>query len=76
MCRLVAVPRPGYNQPDLQALETEIPGLSQRVILLDEPRLDISATEIRNRVSRGLSITHLVPVLVDEYIKQHKLYIK
>jgi nicotinate-nucleotide adenylyltransferase len=76
MCRLVAVPRPGYNQPDLKTLETDIPGLSWRVILLDEPRIDISATEIRSRVSRGLSITHLVPALVDEYIKQHKLYIK
>ncbi len=76
MCHLVAVPRPGYNQPDLKALETEIPGLSRRVILLDEPRLDISATEIRNRVSRGLSITQLVPPPVAEYIKQHKLYIK
>ncbi|MBM4433324.1 MAG: nicotinate-nucleotide adenylyltransferase [Chloroflexi bacterium] len=76
VCRLVAVPRPGYKQPDLKALETNIPGLSQRVILLDEPCLDISATEIRNRVSRGLSIAHLVPPPVAKYIKQQKLYLK
>ena len=75
MCRLVAVPRPGYPLPDLKALEAIIPGLSQRVTLMDKPEVDISATEIRNRVARGLSIRHLVPEPVDEYIRQHKLYL-
>ncbi len=75
MCRLVAVPRPGYSLPDLNSLETAIPGLLQRLILLDKPEVDISATEIRNRVARGLSIRHLVPEPVDEYIRQHKLYL-
>jgi len=76
MCHLVAVPRPGYPQPDLKVLEAAIPGLSQRVIFLDKPRIDISATEIRRRVARGLSRSHLVPEPVAEYIKQNKLYIK
>ena len=74
MCRLVAVPRPGYSAPDLKKLEADIPGLSQRVILMDKPEMDISATEIRNRVARGLSISHLVPEPVERYIKQHRLY--
>ena len=74
MCRLVAVPRPGYSAPDLKKLEADIPGLSQRVILMDKPEIDISATDIRNRVARGLSISHLVPEPVDRYIKQHRLY--
>lgn len=76
MCHLVAVPRPGYPKPDLEALEAAVPGLSQGVILLEEPRIDISATEIRSRLARGVSISHLVPAPVAEYIKQHKLYIK
>jgi len=75
LCRLVAVPRPGYPRPDLKALESLIPGLSQRVLLLDKPEIDISASEIRERVARGLSIHDLVPEPVEEYIKQHKLYI-
>jgi len=75
MCRLVAVPRPGYSVPDLKKLEAKIPGLSQRVILMDKPEIDISATEIRNRVARGLSIHHLVPEPVERYIKQHSLYV-
>jgi len=43
--------------------------------VLDKAEIDISATEIRNRVAHGLSIRHLVPEAVDEYIKQHKLYL-
>ena len=75
MCQLVVVPRPGYPRPDLKALEALIPGLSQRVILLEKPEIDISASEIRDRVARGLSISHLVPEPVESYIKQQKLYI-
>jgi len=74
MCRLVAVPRPGYPVPDLQKLEAKIPGLSQRVILMDKPEIDISATDIRKWAARGLSISHLVPEPVEGYIKQQRLY--
>lgn len=75
MCYLVAVPRPGYLLPDLNSLEAAIPGLSRRLILLDKPEVDIDATGIRERVTRGLSIRHSVPEVVDDYIRQHKLYL-
>ena len=75
MCYLVAVPRPGYPPPDFKALEIRVPGVSQRVMLMKEPEVAISATEIRQRVTKGLSIYHLVPEPVNRYIKQHKLYL-
>ena len=75
MCHLVVVPRPGYSSPDLKKLEAAIPGLSQRVLILDKPHIDISASEIRERVARGLSVRHLVPEPVNRYIKEHKLYV-
>ena len=75
MCRLVAVRRPGYSLPDLNSLETVIPGMSRRLMVLDKPEMDISATEIRERVARGSSVRHLVPEPVAEYIEQHKLYL-
>ena len=76
MCSLIAVPRPGYPLPDLEALEQTIPGLSQRVVLLEKPQVEISASEIRHRVAQGLSISNLVPEPIERYIKQHKLYVK
>jgi len=75
MCYLVAVPRVGYSRPNLKKLKAAIPGISQRVTLLDTPKIDISASVIRDRVAQGLSIRHLVPEPVNRYIKQHKLYI-
>ncbi len=75
MCRLVTVPRPGYPQPDLATLEAGLPGITGRLTLLDKPEVNISATEIRQRVIKGLSIDHLVPEPVAEYITKNKLYL-
>ncbi len=74
LCRLVAVPRVDFSPPDLASLEAVIPGLSKRVILLQKPRIDVNASEIRQRVRGGLSIQNLVPEPVEKYIKEHKLY--
>ena len=74
MCYLVAVPRPGCQKPDLEALEAGIPGLSRRVIFLERPRVDISASAIRELAVGGKSLDLLVPPAVAEYIKQHRLY--
>ncbi len=74
MCCLVAVPRPGWPHPDLKALEAGIPGISQRVVLLKKPLIDISASDIRELAARGASIDHFVPRPVAEYIRENKLY--
>jgi len=74
LCYLVAVPRPGSPRPNLKTLEASLPGILQRVVLMEEPRVDISASEIRERVRRGLSVRHLVPEPVNRYIKEKRLY--
>ena len=75
LCYLAAAPRPGVKKPDLKALEAEIPGIKQRVMLMKEPKVDIDATDIRERVARGLSVRHLVHETVNKYIKEQKLYV-
>lgn len=74
LCRLVAVPRVDFPAPDLPSLNALIPGLSQKVILLQKPRINVNASEIRQRVRQGLSIHNLVPGAVEGYIKEHRLY--
>ena len=76
MCRLVAVPRVDFPLPDLPALEKELPGITQRVILVDRPRVDVNASGIRQRVAQGQSIGEFVPAPVERYIKEHGLYAK
>jgi nicotinate-nucleotide adenylyltransferase len=44
-------------------------------LFVDTPTIEISATQIRERVLKKLPIDYYVPHLVKEYIEQHQLYI-
>jgi nicotinate-nucleotide adenylyltransferase len=43
--------------------------------VIEVPAIDISATEVRRRVHRGLSVRYWVPDPVAEYITKHRLYL-
>jgi nicotinate-nucleotide adenylyltransferase len=73
-CTLVALPRPGFSSPDKSTLEAQLPGVSERLVLLSGPHIGISGTEIRRRVAEGLSIRYWVPDSVEKYIHDHRLY--
>lgn len=46
-----------------------------RVRFLERPRVDISSTEIRQRLKDGKSIRYYVPDVVREYIEAERLYV-
>lgn len=74
--QLAAVHRPGFEaQPsEVERLEAQLPGLTQRLVVLPAPQLDIAGTSMRERVASGLPIRYLVPDAVCRYIEEHRLY--
>jgi nicotinate-nucleotide adenylyltransferase len=65
---LIVMNRPGFSAVPGGA------GLPADVMECTVPSIDISATEIRRRVRKGLSISYLVPPSVSRYIGRHRLY--
>lgn len=72
-CHLVALTR--YNVPvDWNDLEGKLPGIQQRVTLLDMPELEIASHQIQHRIQASRSIRYLVPEAAREYIAARGLY--
>ncbi|WP_126554275.1 nicotinate-nucleotide adenylyltransferase [Dictyobacter kobayashii] len=74
--RLVVVHRPGYedNEAYNQQLEARLPGLLQKMCLIEVPQLDISSTELRRRIAEDRPIKYQTPEAVEAYIQAHNLY--
>ena len=73
-CILVAVSRPGYPTLDLAQLDRELPGASARIKILPSPGVDISSTDLRERVAAGRPIRYLTPEPVRALIERERLY--
>ena len=74
ICKLVVAPRLSSSLADLKSLEQSIHGVTDSVIQLDMPVIEVSSSEIRKRVAQGLSIRYLVPDEVGKYIAEQGLY--
>jgi nicotinate-nucleotide adenylyltransferase len=71
--RLTVMQRPGW-EADLAALEEAVPEIRERLVWLDVPCLGIAASDLRRRVREGLPLRYLVPPVVEDYIREHRLY--
>jgi nicotinate-nucleotide adenylyltransferase len=67
-------PRPGTPLPAMDALRSRFGAAAARIHLLEGPGLDVSASEIRQRVAAGRAIRYLVPRAVEELITERRLY--
>lgn len=74
IARLVALTRP--DAPiDWDALESALPGVRERVRLLDMPELEIASRDLRERMRTGRSIRYMVTDAVRAYIEEKSLYL-
>jgi nicotinate-nucleotide adenylyltransferase len=65
LCRIVVVDRPGTRTSVPEGFAVE---------RIDAPRLDLSSTELRDRVATGRSVRFLVPEAVRSFIEARELY--
>jgi nicotinate-nucleotide adenylyltransferase len=79
-CKLaVAVMRrPGFGSPDLSLgmHRNTIPDLEENALMLNSPLVEISSTDIVDRIQHGKSIRYMVPESVHDYIQDKGLYEK
>ena len=73
-CHAVGVMRRPGDAVDLTELERELPGLSEKVIFIASPLLQISASEVRRRVASGEPVRYYLPRRVYEIILDRGLY--
>ena len=76
LCKFIVAKRP--NQNDNKKLREKVKELnnisSNSIQILESPMIDISSTDIRERISFNKSIKYLVPETVELYIEKHGLY--
>lgn len=73
---LVAVRRPGYEDDAAynKVLEQRLPGILQRLLVIQAPQLEISATDLRRRVAEKRPIKYQTLEGVEAYIYRNHLY--
>jgi nicotinate-nucleotide adenylyltransferase len=73
-CSALGVMRRPGDQVDLSVLEAHIPGITSKVIFIEAPLLEISATDLRQRIAQDRPYRYFLPESVYEIICAQDLY--
>lgn len=75
MATVIAVNRGSRPHPDIQPIVDLMGDFAEsRIQIVTMPGVDLSATDIRRRITAGQSIRYMTPRAVEIYIEQHGLY--
>lgn len=75
ICQFIAATRPGYCLEELARVKKALgPTGKTRIHCVATPEIDISSTDIRQRLRENKSIKYLVPETVEHYIYNQCLY--
>jgi nicotinate-nucleotide adenylyltransferase len=70
---LGVIQRPGV-EVDLAALEKNLPGISKRLLFIQTPLIEISSSDIRDRIASGRHYRYFLPNAVFQKIKESGIY--
>lgn len=70
LCEFIVVHRPGYDASEGSLTETFT------VHFLEMPLMDISSSDVRERLIKSKSIKYLVPECVEEYLIKNRVYLQ
>ncbi len=71
--KVIIVPEPGFEKLKSRLLSEE---KGNCIVLWDAERVDLSSTEVRNKLFRERDVSGLIPSSVLQYIKENNLYKK
>lgn len=74
LCTLLVAARPGEDHAQLPALMARWRAQGAQIETLPAACVQVSSTEIRERIAAGLPLSGLVPPGVERYIRLHGLY--
>lgn len=72
ICKFIVTKRPSYKL-DLSIIAKEFGDYN--IQLLETPELEISSTDIRQRIKKGYSIQYITTEQVQQYIRKEELYL-
>lgn len=74
LAKIVCAVRDEYDMDAVSRKGRELAGLGADIVYLDIAKIDVSSTDIRANVKKGLPIGELVPKAVADYIIQENIY--